>query len=150
MKYRPFLRMAVIVAISSSAGRHAWADANAGTEPLQLRRIMQELGKNMQAVTDGISREDWRLVAETAPRIAEHPQPPLAEKVRILAFAGSDAGRFRRFDEQTHQAARTVEQAAKQGDGQAVITAFATLQNGCLACHQSFRKPFVENFYGRR
>lgn len=150
MKCRPFLRMAVVVAIASSAGRHAWADANAGTEPMQLRRIMQELGKNMQAVTDGISREDWRLVADTAPRIAEHPQPPLAEKVRILAFVGSDAGRFRRFDEQTHQAARTMEQAAKQGDGQAVVAAFATLQNSCLACHQNFRKPFVEHFHGQR
>ena len=104
----------------------------------------------MQIVTDGISREDWKLVAETAPRIAEHPQPPLGEKMRILAFAGSDAGRFKRFDERTHQAAKTLEQAAKRGDGQAVVAAFSTLQGNCLACHQNFRKPFVEHFYGQR
>jgi hypothetical protein len=124
-----------------------WADGRA--EPMALRKIMRELGKNMQTVTDGISREDWKLVAETAPRIAEHPQPPVGEKMRILVFVGSDAGRFKRFDEKTHQAAKTLEQAAKRGDGQAVVAAFSTLQGNCLACHQNFRKPFVEHFYGQ-
>ena len=70
--------------------------------------------------------------------------------MRILAFAGSDTGRFKRFDEKTHQAAKTLEQAAKRGDSQAVIAAFSTLQGNCLACHQNFRKPFVEHFYGQR
>lgn len=40
--------------------------------------------------------------------------------------------------------------AATRGDGQAVIAAFAKVQQGCLACHQSFRKPFTEHFYGTR
>ncbi len=35
------------------------------------------------------------------------------------------------------------------GDGQAAISSFATLQNSCLSCHQSFRKPFVEYFYAQ-
>jgi hypothetical protein len=124
--------------------------ADGGAEPMALRRIMQELGKNMQTVTDGISREDWELVAGTAPRIAEHPQPPLGEKMLILAFVGSDAGRFKQFDGQTHQAAKALEQAARRGDGQAVVAAFSTLQGSCLACHQNFRKSFVEHFHGQR
>jgi len=32
------------------------------------------------------------MVAKIAPRIAEHPQPPVIEKMRILAFIGTDAG----------------------------------------------------------
>ena len=104
---------------------------------------MQDMGKNMQVVTDGISREDWEMVARAAPLIADHPQPPLAEKMRILSFVGADAGKFKGHDERTHQAARALEQAAVRSDGQAVISSFATLQNSCLACHQSFRKSFV-------
>ncbi len=134
---------------AAAIGPRAWADGNASAEPMELRRIMRELGQDMQMVTDGISREDWERVAKTAPKIAEHRQPPFAEKMRILAFAGSNAGWFKRFDEQTHQTAKSLEQAARRGDGQAAIASFATLQNRCLACHQEFRKPFVEHFYGQ-
>ncbi len=111
---------------------------------------MQDLSMNMQAVTDGISREDWPLVAKIAPRIADHPQPPLAEKMRILSFIGSDAGKFKDYGEKNHQAGQELKRAAMRQDGPAVIAAFATLQNGCLTCHQSFRKSFQEHFYGQR
>jgi cytochrome c556 len=140
---------AILGATMTTLGMPARAGGNTTAEPMELRRIMQEIGENMQAVTDAIAREEWGRVAEHALRIAEHPQPPMAERVRILAFAGSDAGRFKGFDEQTHQAAKAVEQAAKSGDGQAVIASFATLQNSCLSCHQNFRKPFVEHFYNQ-
>lgn len=33
---------------------------------------------------------------------------------------------------------------------ESMISSFATLQNSCLACHQSFHKMFVEHFYGQR
>jgi cytochrome c556 len=151
MSYQFLLRdifAAAILAVSiTSNGLHASEVENSKEEPLVLRQIMIALGKDMQTVTDAISREDWVRVAETASIIADHPQPPFTEKVRILAFVGSDAGRFKQFDKQTHQAATIMEQAAKRGDGQAVIEYFATLQNSCLACHQNYRKPFVEHFY---
>lgn len=153
MQHKSLLRNTLVVAIFGAAmtslGMPARAGGNATAEPMELRRIMQEIGKDMQAVTDAIAREEWVRVAEHALRIAEHPQPPMGERVRILAFAGSDAGRFKGFDEQTHQAAKAVEQEANSGDGQAVIASFATLQNSCLACHQNFRKPFVEHFYNQ-
>lgn len=146
---RNILAVAILGVTITSNAPQAWAGGNTTAEPMELRRIMQALGQDMQAVTAAISHEDWVRVAETATRIAEHPQPPFVEKVRILAFVGGDAGRFKRFDEQTHQAAKAMEQAAKRGDGHAVVASFATLQNSCLACHQNFRKPFVEHFYGQ-
>jgi hypothetical protein len=29
------------------------------TESLELQKVMKELGRNMQVITDSISREDW-------------------------------------------------------------------------------------------
>jgi len=118
-------------------------------EPLELQKVMKELGKNMQTITDGISREDWELIVKTAPMVAEHPQPPLAEKIRIMAFMGSDMSRFKAIDGETHEAANELKHAAHEKDGQKVITAFQKVQSSCLSCHQSFRTKFVEHFYGK-
>lgn len=118
-------------------------------EPLEFQKVMKELGRNMQVITDGISREDWELVAKTAPMIAEHPQPPLAEKTRIISFMGAEMSRFKSFDMQTHEAAHDLLHAAHEKDGQKVIEAFQKVQSSCLGCHQTFRPGFVEHFYGK-
>ena len=118
-------------------------------EPLEFQKVMKELGKNMQVITDGISREDWDLVAKTAPMIAEHPQPPLAEKTRIISFMGAEMSRFKSFDMQTHEAAHDLLHAAHEKDGQKVIDAFQKVQSSCLGCHQTFRSKFKEHFYGK-
>jgi len=130
----------------------ALSQAQAGEEAgeLALRKIMKELGTNMQTVTDGISREDWQLVEKTAPLIADHPQPPVGEKLRIIAFMGSDMGRFKGYDGEVHEAAAILGKAAKSGDGEAVIKAFHDIQKACYSCHREFREGFVKHFYGSR
>lgn len=154
MKHRLILKNTFVYAIlglnMACAASQSWAEGGSSAHSMELRRIMQDLGKNMLAVTDGISQEDWDLVTETAPLIADHPQPPFSERVRVLSFIGSNASKFRGYDKQTHQAARDLEEAAIKKDGKMVIAAFARLQNSCLACHQRFRKSFVEHFYGQR
>ncbi len=117
-------------------------------EPLELQKVMKELGKNMQVITDGISREDWELVAKTAPMIAEHPQPPMSEKVRIMSFMGAKMSDFKAFDTKTHEAAHDLLHATHEKNGQKVIDAFQKVQSACLSCHQTFRAPFVAHFYG--
>lgn len=144
---KTFFTAIAIGTLLASNYSQAWADDVDKAEPLALRKIMQDLSKNMQSVTDGISREDWDMVGKIAPLIADHPQPPLGEKMRILIFAGTAVGKFKGYDKKTHQAARALEQAALRSDGKTVISSFASLQNTCLSCHQSFRKPFVEHFY---
>lgn len=119
-------------------------------KPLALRGIMQELGRHMQTVALAIAREDWALVEKTAPLIGEHPQPPLLEKTRILAFVGTDVGRFKSYDHKTHEAAHVLGQAARKRDGEAVIAAYQAVQSGCFDCHREFRKPFLQHFYGAR
>ena len=119
-------------------------------KPMVLRTVMEKLGSDMQAVTGAISKEEWTLVAELAPKIAKHAEPPLPEKMSILGWLGTDAGKFRDFDAHVHDASTAMADAAKRGDGQAVITAFSKTQQSCLACHQRFRQSFVEQFYGKR
>lgn len=145
----PTTLAAMIVLIGANNLARAETHAQ-DVKPLELRNIMRELGKNMQVVTDGISRGDWALIEKTAPLIADHPQPPLLEKTRIIGFVGGDMGKFKSHDGKTHEAAQVLGQAAKNGDGLAVIAAFQTLQTSCYNCHREFRKPFVEHFYGAR
>lgn len=148
--FKTIVAVGVIGTLLATVSAMTWADDNAEAKPLALRKIMQDLGKNMQVITDGISREDWELVAKTAPLVADHPQPPLGEKMRILRFVGTNAGKFKGYDEKTDQAAQALGPAATREDGPSVISAFAKLQNSCLACHQGFRKPFLEHFYDKR
>lgn len=139
--------MLVLVGANSLARAETLAQ---DVKPLELQNIMKELGRNMQIVTDGISRGDWALIEKTAPLIADHPQPPLLEKTRIIGFIGSDMGKFKSHDGKTHEAANALGLAARNGDGLGVIAAFQTLQTSCYSCHREFRKPFVEHFYGAR
>lgn len=111
-----------------------------------LRTIMRDMGQNMQVIADAVAREDWTLVARTAPLLAARPQPSMAEKIRLVGFLGPDAGAFRGYDKSTRQAAQELERAASRGDGEAAAAAFATLERSCLACHRDFRQSFVDTF----
>ncbi|HEU0186603.1 MAG TPA: cytochrome c [Gallionellaceae bacterium] len=119
-------------------------------EPLAFQGVMKELGKHMQTVAGAIALEDWETVEKTAPLIAAHPQPPAEEKARIIGFMGANMGKFKSFDMQAHEAAHKMEHAAHEQDGQQVIDAYREVQSACLGCHQNFRKPFVEHFYGKK
>lgn len=116
-------------------------------KPLELRRIMKNLGTDMQMITDAISREDWPAAEATARRVADHPQPGLLEKTRVLSFIGTRVTRFKAYDGETHDAARSLADAAARKDGIAAIEAFGRVQLGCHGCHQAFRREFINHFY---
>lgn len=146
---RPYIALALFAALATSV-MDVGAQSADPPKPMALRAVMEKLDRGMQDVTGAISKENWATVAELAPKIAKHAEPPLSEKMRILAWLGTDAGKFRGFDGQVHDATTSMGEAAKRGDGQAVIVNFAKAQQSCLACHQSFRKPFQEHFYEKR
>ena len=149
LNHRQLLTIALSVALATAATGLGAQSAEAA-KPMALRSVMEKLGRDMQAVTGAISKEEWTLVAELAPKIAKHAEPPLGEKMRILGWLGTDAGKFRGFDGQVHDAASSMGDAAKRGDGPAVIAAFSKTQQSCLACHQSFRQSFMKQFYESR
>jgi cytochrome c556 len=63
---------------------------------------------------------------------------------------GTNMGRFKAHDGETHDHAQAAGNAAKAKDGQGVILAFQKLQTSCYSCHSEFRKSFVEHFYGKK
>lgn len=123
-------------------------DGGSPDESLELRKIMRDMGNDMRVITGAISREDWGLIEKTSMKIVNHPRPPLSERIRILAFVGSDISTFKELDGKTHDSARQLGVVAANLDGNAVVDGFATLQKTCLACHQRFRQAFQKNFYG--
>lgn len=117
------------------------------SEPMALRLIMQDLELNMQRIASAIIREDLATVAEIAPLVADHDEPPMTEKMRILSFMGSDAGAFKSLDGVTHDTAMMLKEVAEENDSDAVIKTYADLLQSCVACHQKFKQPFVDHFY---
>lgn len=124
--------------------------AAVAAEPLRLRQVMSDLGKNMQAVADGLAREDYAVVGKVALAIAEHPQPPLSEKLRTLGFVGSRMAQFKAYDQQTQELALEIVEAARQKSAPVAIASFRALELSCQGCHQDFRKSFVDHFYGTK
>lgn len=138
-----------LMASGDNDSQHSAREQKSSSEELVLRSIMRELDENMREVVGAISRENWERVAEIAPLIADHAEPPFSEKTRILRFVGTDATRFRGYDRQVNEAAMDMSEKAIQEDGQAVIEAFSRVQNHCLACHQEFKEGFRAHFYGK-
>ena len=103
------------------------ARADEATKPMALQSVMKQLGQDMQAVTAAISKEDWARVAELAPKIANHEQPPVMEKMRILTWLGTDAGKFRGFDGQVHQHGRRSGARRRPGGHRRIREAAAEL-----------------------
>lgn len=124
--------------------------AEANPKAMALRTIMADLGRATEQTSAAISLEDWPAVVLLSQKLAVHPEPPTAEKVRILTYLGPDAGQFKAFDLQTHAAATAMGEAAQTKDGKGVIDQFARLQTACLGCHQSFRTRFRQHFYNQK
>lgn len=118
-------------------------------EPLVLRKIMADMGKEMGIIAEAISREQWSQVEESAMKIADHPRPPMSERAKIMALFGTDMARFKGYDTKTHDTARILAEQAAEKNASAVISTFTTLQRSCLECHQNFRKPLQQHFYGK-
>lgn len=149
LNIRSLFKVALSVTLAATAPRLGAQSAEAA-KPTALRAVMEKLGRDMQAVAGAISKEEWARVAELAPGIAKHAEPPMSEKMRILGWLGADAGKFRSLDGEVHDAATAMGEAARRNDGQAVIAAFSRTQQSCLACHQSYRRSFTKKFYGKR
>jgi hypothetical protein len=139
--------LGTLMAMSSAM---IWADDGTDIPPLALRKIMQDMDKNMHIMADAISQKDWPVVERIAPLIADHRQPPLIEKIRIMGFVGTSIGKYKAYDGSVVEQAQAVGKAAKFNDAQGTELMFRTLQASCDSCHNEFQKSFLTHFYGKK
>ncbi len=112
----------------------------------RLRTIMNELNTNMGRVVDGVMREDFVLIEQSAKRIAEHEKAPMAERKRIVGHLKERAPVFKGIDGTLHNDAVAVAEAAAGRDMEGVLQNLARVQRGCVACHSAFRAEVMELF----
>lgn len=83
-------------------------------------------------------------MAQLAEAIADHPTPPMGERMRILAKMGEDAPRFRAADRKVHEHAKELAVAAEQEDMLQVLHFYHRLMQGCVDCYSEFRPRVVD------
>lgn len=111
--------------------------AAAGDGPME--KMMQELSVNMARINEGLWREAFSEVAQAAEGIAEHPMPPLLQRLELLTELGTDAPRFMEADKALKAAAVAVTEAATRRDLGEVLSRYQVLQQRCITCHTWYR-----------
>ena len=111
---------------------------HAEEQPFKL--TMQGLLKNCQAIVEGIMREDYGQIANSAEAIAFHQGPSPSKRMAIFNELGIEAMSFTMFDDSLRSKASKVKKAAEAKDQKEVINQFAEMMQGCANCHNSYRK----------
>lgn len=152
MKIQPIkiaLLTTAIIALTLSHQAPAETSPNTFKAPLELQKIMLKMGMEMHKISEAISTDDWAQVKKSANWIADHPTPSIGERMKIMAFLGTEAFKFKANNKKTHKAANSVAYAASQKHEPSTNSAFAVLQQTCLACHQTYREKFQSHFYSQ-
>ncbi|WP_018949228.1 cytochrome c [Thioalkalivibrio sp. ALMg11] len=108
-----------------------------------FQSVMQDLADDMNRVQSALFVEDFDAVTEAAEAIADHPRPSLGERRRMLSAVGTRVGEFRSLDQQVHEAAKNLADAARDQDLDTAIRYHGRLVNACIACHSAFRDEVV-------
>ncbi|WP_018862694.1 cytochrome c [Thioalkalivibrio sp. ALJ3] len=104
-----------------------------------FQSVMQGLADDMNRVQSALFVEDFATVTEAAEAIADHPKPSLGERRRVLSAVGNRVSEFRGMDQQVHDTAEQLADAAREQDLDRAIRYHGRLVTECIACHSAFR-----------
>ena len=108
---------------------------------IPLKVIMAGLATDMAGTAMGIWSEDAPAVAEWADGIANHPRVPPEQMAAIQAELGQEFGDFVAFDQLVHgRAVELREGALAAQPTPELVSTFAQVAEGCVACHTAFRE----------
>ncbi len=108
-------------------------------DPKSFRDLMLYMGQQYSEVTQGILKQDYQQLATAANIIAFHPEPPLTQRMKIIAKLGSDFLDFKSWDDKVHLSAVALAQAAENKDINAVLEHNTTMLENCTSCHIKYR-----------
>lgn len=105
-----------------------------------LKDIMQGLRNNLIEISDGLLTDDFKLVAQGASSIAEHPKIPAAQVQLVAADLGPEMAAFKQLDNLVHDLSLEIVAAAKALDRDAAISNYQRMIEGCLDCHGTYKE----------
>lgn len=109
-------------------------------DSVTLKSIMQGLRDDLVDISDGLLTDDFELVANGAVSIANHPQIPAAQVQLVAAELGTQMPAFKQLDTLVHDLAIEISAAAEAGNGDAAISNYQRMIDGCFACHRTFKE----------
>ncbi len=108
-----------------------------------FRGIMKGLANDMNRVQSALFVEDFDTVIVAAEAIADHPKPSSGERRRVMAAVGPRVSEFRGLDQEVHDTAKGLADAARDQDLDQSIRYHGRLVDACIACHSAFRDEVV-------
>ena len=129
----PVSRDATTSATPSHAGH------GAGLQSQTLLPIMLGMSADIAGVMQGLWLGDYNRLSERARSLADHAPISAAEIARIESVLGAEMAAFEAADGVVHEAAVRMSEAADARDIDGLLTELATVQRGCVACHNTFR-----------
>lgn len=115
-----------------------WASPNMAANDA-MKQIMLGLSEAMTRINAGIWREDFQKVAVGAESIADHPMPPLLQRLKLLAELGADSSDFMRADDGMRAVAQDLKEAAVEERIDEVQVQYKLLHQRCVDCHSWYR-----------
>lgn len=111
----------------------------AADEPKDIQEVMQRIEVNMGKLFSHIMREEFEQIAVMADKVADHEEPPITHRLKIIAELGTDFTDFKKHDDDVHINSVTMEKAAKKRDLEAVIISYGKTVQSCNNCHKTYR-----------
>jgi len=105
----------------------------------RLQLVMLDLLTDSQSLTEGIFKEDFKLIASSAEKIANHPNPGAEILQEIKKDLAADMPKFKMHDAKVHNAATSIVKLAGQHDLVGIFAEYHKLIDGCQSCHSDFR-----------
>lgn len=113
-------------------------------ETLPLVEIMRALENDLAEATHGLWVDDRAVVASAAGRIADHPRVTAEQMGIIQQTLGDEFPAFAGMDQRVHDGAVALAGAAASVTPAELMSRLVEVQQGCLACHVSFRTRISE------
>lgn len=113
---------------------------NAGGDAKNFKEVMQRIALNMSKLIDPIMKSDFAEIDAIAEHVANHDEPPLTHRMRIIAELGLDFTDFKKYDDDVHMSSVAMQTAAKNKDIEAVIINYGKTMQNCNNCHKKYRE----------
>jgi len=109
-------------------------------DPKNFKEVMQRIEVNMSKLVGHIMKEEYADIIKISEHVANHEEPPLSHRLRIIAELGTDFSNFKSHDDDVHINSVAMQEAAEKKDMDAVIASYGKTMQSCNNCHKKYRE----------